>query len=67
MAIEHADEPGKCPDPFTTPDPAMGGEFCAWNFTKTGRFCWDQQPEYSALRESSFGHGILEVTALTNS
>ncbi|KAF8050932.1 hypothetical protein N665_1852s0002 [Sinapis alba] len=61
MAIEHADEPGKCPDPLTTPDPAMGGEFCGWNFTATGKFCWDQQPEYSALRESSFGHGILEV------
>ncbi|KAK9933218.1 hypothetical protein M0R45_020421 [Rubus argutus] len=26
-----------------------------------GKFCWDQQPEYSAYRESSFGHGLLEV------
>lgn len=60
MAIEYADEPGKCPEPLTTPDPVMGG-FCAWNFTPSGKFCWDQQPDYSAMRESSFGHGILEV------
>ncbi|KAJ4728474.1 Purple acid phosphatase [Melia azedarach] len=26
-----------------------------------GKFCWDRQPDYSAFRESSFGHGILEV------
>lgn len=63
MAIEHADEPGNCPEPSTTPDQYMGG-FCATNFTSgpaAGKFCWDRQPEYSALRESSFGHGILEV------
>ncbi|CAL4928389.1 unnamed protein product [Urochloa decumbens] len=58
MATGHADEPGNCPDPAS-----MGG-FCAANFTSgpaAGRFCWDTQPEYSAYRESSFGHGILEV------
>ncbi|XP_056171988.1 purple acid phosphatase 15-like isoform X2 [Syzygium oleosum] len=63
MAITHADEPGNCPDPSTTPDTYMGG-FCAFNFTSgpaTGKFCWDRQPEYSAYRESSFGHGIFEV------
>ncbi|GMY33925.1 purple acid phosphatase 15 isoform X1 [Fagus crenata] len=63
MAIEHADDPGKCPEPLTTPDEYMGG-FCATNFTSgpaAGKFCWDWQPEYSAFRESSFGHGILEV------
>ncbi|XP_010486254.1 PREDICTED: purple acid phosphatase 15 isoform X2 [Camelina sativa] len=60
MAIEHADEPGKCPEPLTTPDPVMGG-FCARNFTPSGEFCWDRQPDYSAMRESSFGHGILEM------
>lgn len=63
MAITHADEPGNCPDPSTTPDKYMGG-FCAFNFTSgpaTGNFCWDRQPEYSAYRESSFGHGIFEV------
>ncbi|XP_038875832.1 purple acid phosphatase 15 isoform X1 [Benincasa hispida] len=63
MAIEHADEPGNCPDPSSTPDEYMGG-FCAFNFTSgpaEGKFCWDQQPDYSAYRESSFGHGILEV------
>ncbi|RWR74571.1 purple acid phosphatase 15 isoform X1 [Cinnamomum micranthum f. kanehirae] len=63
MAIKHADEPGNCPDPSTTADSYMGG-FCAMNFTTgpaAGKFCWDRQPDYSALRESSFGHGILEV------
>ncbi|XP_060179387.1 purple acid phosphatase 15-like isoform X1 [Lycium barbarum] len=63
MAIEHADEPGRCPKPANTPDKFMGG-YCAHNFTSgpaAGNFCWDQQPEYSAYRESSFGHGILEV------
>ncbi|KAL6978794.1 Purple acid phosphatase 15 [Sarracenia purpurea var. burkii] len=63
MAIKHADEPGHCPEPSSTPDPYMGG-FCATNFTTgpaAGRFCWDRQPDYSAFRESSFGHGILEV------
>ncbi|XAR48824.1 Acid phosphatase [Bertholletia excelsa] len=63
MAIPHADEPGNCPEPSTTPDEFMGG-FCAYNFTSgpaAGKFCWDRQPDYSAYRETSFGHGILEV------
>ncbi|KAJ0818362.1 putative phosphoric monoester hydrolase [Helianthus annuus] len=63
MAVKHADEPGNCPKPSSTPDRFMGG-FCAYNFTSgpaAGNFCWDRQPEYSAYRESSFGHGILEV------
>ncbi|XP_028797157.1 purple acid phosphatase 15 [Neltuma alba] len=63
MSNQFADEPGKCPDPSSTPDPYMGG-FCATNFTSgpaKGKFCWDRQPEFSAFRESSFGHGILEV------
>ncbi|CAN1278703.1 Purple acid phosphatase 15 [Linum perenne] len=30
-----------------------------------GKFCWDSQPEWSAFRESSFGHGILEVVNST--
>ncbi|KAK8958121.1 Purple acid phosphatase 15 [Platanthera guangdongensis] len=62
MAISHADDLGNCPDPAGTPD-VMGG-FCAFNFTSgpaEGKFCWDRQPDYSAYRESSFGHGILEV------
>ncbi|KAI4345357.1 hypothetical protein L6164_012488 [Bauhinia variegata] len=63
MAITHADETGNCPEPSTTPDGFMGGS-CAFNFTSgpaAGQFCWDRQPDYSAFRESSFGHGILEV------
>ncbi|KAK8948481.1 Purple acid phosphatase 15 [Platanthera zijinensis] len=62
MAISHADDLGNCPDPAETPDD-MGG-FCAFNFTSgpaEGKFCWNRQPDYSAYRESSFGHGILEV------
>lgn len=64
MAISHADDPGNCPEPSSTPDGFMGG-FCAHNFTSgpaAGKFCWDRQPEYSAYRETSFGHGILEVS-----
>lgn len=67
MAIAHADEAGNCPEPSTTPDEYMGG-FCAFNFTSgpaEGKFCWDRQPDYSAYRESSFGHGILEVFSFT--
>lgn len=63
MAATHSDEPGHCPEPLSTPDKFIGG-FCAFNFTTgpaTGKFCWDRQPDYSAYRESSFGHGILEV------
>ncbi|KAJ7950452.1 Purple acid phosphatase [Quillaja saponaria] len=63
MAIGFADEPGNCPDPLSTPDEYMGG-FCATNFTfgpAMGKFCWERQPDYSAFRESSFGHGIFEV------
>lgn len=66
MATEYVDETGNCPDPSTTPDPYMGG-FCATNFTSgpaAGKFCWDRQPDYSAFRESSFGHGILEVNSI---
>ncbi|EPS72247.1 purple acid phosphatase, partial [Genlisea aurea] len=64
MAVFHADDEGHCPDPLSTPDEFMGGAFCAYNFTSgpaMGKFCWDEQPEYSAYRETSFGHGILEV------
>uniref|UniRef100_A0A5B7CA01 Purple acid phosphatase n=1 Tax=Davidia involucrata TaxID=16924 RepID=A0A5B7CA01_DAVIN len=67
MAITHADEPGNCPEPSTTPD-SYTGSFCTTNFTTgpaAGKFCWDRQPDYSALRESSFGHGILEVKNAT--
>ncbi|KAK8565184.1 hypothetical protein V6N13_020311 [Hibiscus sabdariffa] len=63
MAIEHADEAGNCPEPSSIYDESMDG-FCATNFTSgpaAGKFCWDRQPDFSAFRESSFGHGILEV------
>ncbi|WCJ33191.1 purple acid phosphatase 15 [Euphorbia peplus] len=63
MSIIHADDPGNCPEPYSTADEEIGG-FCAFNFTSgpaAGMFCWEKQPEYSAYRESSYGHGILEV------
>ncbi|MED6135941.1 Purple acid phosphatase 15 [Stylosanthes scabra] len=69
MAIPHADEPGNCPNPTSTPDKIInGGKFCGFNFTSgpaKGQFCWDRQPDYSAIRESSFGHGILEVISIS--
>ncbi|KAG2577982.1 hypothetical protein PVAP13_6NG183600 [Panicum virgatum] len=64
--IDHADDPGKCPSPGDN-HPEFGG-VCHLNFTSgpaKGKFCWDRQPEWSAYRESSFGHGILEVPHLT--
>jgi acid phosphatase type 7 len=64
--IDHADDPGKCPSPGDN-RPEFGS-VCHLNFTSgpaKGKFCWDRQPEWSAFRESSFGHGILEVTHFT--
>ncbi|VAI31579.1 unnamed protein product [Triticum turgidum subsp. durum] len=64
--IDHADDPGKCPSPGDN-QPEFGG-VCHLNFTSgpaKGKFCWERQPEWSAFRESSFGHGILEVVNST--
>lgn len=64
---EHADDPGKCPSQ-TDNMPEYGG-VCHLNFSSgpaKGKFCWEEQPEWSAFRESSFGHGILEVINSTN-
>lgn len=64
--VEHADDPGKCPAPGDNM-PEFGG-VCHLNISSgpgKGRFCWDKQPEWSAFRESSFGHGILEVVNAT--
>ncbi|CAO2189006.1 unnamed protein product [Urochloa humidicola] len=64
--IDYADDPGKCPSPGDN-HPEFGG-VCHLNFTSgpaKGKFCWDRQPEWSAYRESSFGHGILEVVNST--
>ncbi|XP_020246015.1 purple acid phosphatase 15-like [Asparagus officinalis] len=62
IAVNHADEPSHCPDTSKASD--WTEKLCAFNFTTgpaAGKFCWDRQPDYSAYRESSFGHGILEV------
>ncbi|GLT56413.1 hypothetical protein SLA2020_294560 [Shorea laevis] len=64
--VDHADDPGKCPSPGDNL-PEIGG-VCHLNFSSgpaKGKFCWDRQPEWSAFRESSFGHGILEVVNST--
>ena len=61
--IVHADDPGGCPGPNDN-IPEFGG-VCHMNFTfgpAAGQFCWNQQPDWSAFRDSSFGHGILEVS-----
>lgn len=65
--VDHADEPGNCPSPGDNV-PEFGG-VCHLNFSSgpaKGKFCWDRQPEWSAYRESSFGHGILEVVNSTH-
>ncbi|CAL5347564.1 unnamed protein product [Camellia sinensis] len=64
--VDHADDPGKCPSAGDNM-PEFGG-VCHLNFSSgpaKGNFCWDKQPEWSAYRESSFGHGILEVVNST--
>lgn len=64
--VDHADDPGKCPSAGDN-IPEFGG-VCHLNFTSgpaKGKFCWSKQPEWSAYRESSFGHGILEVVNST--
>ncbi|KNA18249.1 hypothetical protein SOVF_072100 [Spinacia oleracea] len=65
--VDHADDSGKCPKPMDNV-PEIG-PVCHLNFTSgpaKGKFCWDRQPEWSAFRESSFGHGILEVLNSTH-
>ncbi|KAL3812381.1 hypothetical protein ACJIZ3_013649 [Penstemon smallii] len=65
--VDHADEPGKCPSSGDN-IPEFGG-VCHMKFSfgpAKGKFCWDTQPEWSAYRESSFGHGILEVMNSTH-
>lgn len=60
--LAHADDKGQCPRP-TDNLPDYGG-ICPFNFSSgpaAGKYCWDRQPEWSAFRDSSFGHGILEV------
>lgn len=64
--VDHADEPGNCPSAGDN-IPEFGG-VCHINFSSgpaEGKFCWDKQPEWSAFRESSFGHGMLEVVNST--
>jgi len=67
LAVEHADEEGLCPIPTKTPDKnfAYLSGFCGFNFSN-GQFCWDKQPDWSAWRDSSFGHGIIEVVNSTH-
>lgn len=60
--VDFADDPGKCPSAGDN-TPEFGG-VCHLNFSSgpaKGQFCWNRQPDWSAYRESSFGHGILEV------
>ncbi|XVF65210.1 hypothetical protein PTKIN_Ptkin09bG0229000 [Pterospermum kingtungense] len=57
-----ADEPGLCPKRPKERD--LAGRKCSFKFTSgpaKGEYCWNRQPEYSAYRESSYGHGILET------
>ncbi|GJS05316.1 haloacid dehalogenase-like hydrolase domain-containing protein Sgpp [Tanacetum coccineum] len=61
--VDHVGEPGKCPSP--SDNVPEFGRVCHTIFTfgpAKGKFFWDRQPGWSAYRESSFGHGILELT-----
>lgn len=60
--VDFADDPGKCPS--ANDNLPEFGNICHLNFSSgpaKGNFCWSKQPEWGAFRESSFGHGILEV------
>lgn len=62
VEVVHADDYGQCPTPQDN-IPEFGG-ICPFNFTAgpaAGKYCWETQPDWSAFRDSSFGHGILEV------
>ena len=63
LALAHADDKNSCPDPLKTPDKSFShlSGYCGFNFSN-GKFCWDKQPGWSAWRDSSFGHGIIEVS-----
>lgn len=66
VVVDFADDPGKCPSAAAN-IPEFGGT-CHLNFSSgpaKGQFCWNKQPEWSAYRESSFGHGILEVQSFS--
>lgn len=66
LATNHADAPGYCPNQVNQPE--YGG-VCPFIYTSgpaKDKFCWDIQPDWSAFRESSFGHGILEVKNATH-
>jgi hypothetical protein len=61
-SLPHADEPNQCPKGRNGDD--IGG-YCGFPFTSgpaAGQYCWDSQPEWSAFRETSFGHGIINVS-----
>ncbi|KAJ7570190.1 hypothetical protein O6H91_01G109600 [Diphasiastrum complanatum] len=65
--VTHADDPNGCPKP--TDNRPQFGNLCIFNFSSgpaKSKFCWDRQPEWSAFRDSSFGHGILEVKNSTH-
>ncbi|XVF65208.1 hypothetical protein PTKIN_Ptkin09bG0228800 [Pterospermum kingtungense] len=56
------DKPENCPNPPDERD--IFSNTCAFKFKSgpaKGKYCWDKQADYSAYRESSFGHGILEA------
>ncbi|ESQ51860.1 hypothetical protein EUTSA_v10016507mg [Eutrema salsugineum] len=65
LDIEHADDPGNCPD--HSQKNSVGS--CGFNSTLghvNDEFCPVSQPDYSAYRESSFGFGMLEVKNVTH-
>ncbi|CAM6083935.1 unnamed protein product [Calypogeia fissa] len=68
FSLPHADEPNQCPK-----HPEKGGDdiggYCGFRFDSgpaAGQYCWDRQPEWSAMRETSFGHGIINVMNSTH-
>lgn len=59
------------PQPGFCTNPQAGQQFPSYQpqqciSIQNGRYCPDQQPEWSAYREPSFGHGMLELVNATH-
>lgn len=64
--INDAPTPGYCADPKANYGfPSYQPLRCFSFENDYGGFCWNQQPPWSAYREPSFGHGVLEIKSAT--
>lgn len=53
-------------DPPAPRGPPPARQRCYTWQPELGGFCWDEQPPFSAYRETAFGHGMLTLLNATN-